>query len=136
MRFVVIGDIHGCHAEALQMIHELEITSEDEVISVGDIIHKGPNEVSCIELMESVSSRYVLGNHEEKQLRWERHEIKRLDFGKKNPMRHVEDYTSLSFHNQDWLKDKARLFIQLEAGDKKFLLVHGGGYGEGGGRWQ
>lgn len=126
MRYVIISDIHGCHRELYKILEDLSVTAVDEVISIGDIIHKGPDETDCIRLMQKVSERYVFGNHEEKQLRWERHERKRLQTGKANPMKHVEDYKPLMADHEQWLKEAARLFIQIEAGDKKFLLVHGG----------
>jgi len=79
-----------------------------------------------VKFIRSISDRYLLGNHEEKQIRWERHEKKRRESGKKNPMKHVEDYQGLADGVLSWLKNHAELFLTIEAGGKKFLLVHGG----------
>jgi predicted phosphodiesterase len=126
MRFIIIADIHGCYHELRQLVEELNVQPEDRVISVGDIIHKGPYEQDCIRFMMENSEEYILGNHEEKQLRWEKHNRREIEEGVKNPMKHVEDYVSLPDDQLVWVRDRARLFMQINAGDKLYTLVHGG----------
>lgn len=131
MRYIIIGDIHGCYEELVELFKVVELQPEDKVVSIGDIIHKGPNEIECIKLIAYNSDDYVLGNHEEKQLRWEKHE-ERSD--KKNPIKNADDYIRLSKVTFDdssttlksWLKDSAVLFKQLEVNKKKYILIHGG----------
>lgn len=126
MRFIVISDIHGCFDELKQLLDLVSPTDSDQIISIGDIIHKGPNESSCLDLVMSISDWYILGNHEEKQLRWERHESRRVETGKSNPMKHVEDYKSIAAITQQKMKDRAKLFYQLEVKGEKYILIHGG----------
>lgn len=38
MRTIVVGDIHGCYAELLQLLAKAEITEEDFLVSLGDIV--------------------------------------------------------------------------------------------------
>lgn len=126
MRYIVIGDIHGCHKELVELLDLIELTDEDEIISIGDIIHKGPSEVECLEEIFKASKFYILGNHEDKQLRWEKHNQAFEDVGKLNPMKHVEDYKKIDESLLVELKDMAKIFHKIEVMDREFLLVHGG----------
>ena len=65
-RTIVIGDLHGCHDEALDLLDKCAVTSSDDVIFVGDLIDRGPKRRECVEL--AMQHRSILGNHEEKQL--------------------------------------------------------------------
>jgi len=126
-RLIVIGDIHGCVDELSDLLDKVAPSADDKVLSIGDILHKGPDPFACLDLVMSLSNEYILGNHEEKQLRWERHEDRREETGKKNPMRHVEDYERLSPEHRKWLGESARLFIQMvhpEYGE--LFFTHGG----------
>lgn len=126
MRYIVIGDIHGCAQELLDLLELVDLHPNDKVISIGDIIHKGPDEVECIRIMDKYSCEYILGNHEEKQLRWEKHNQIFLNTGKKNPMKNVEDYNPLPDFAKNWLKKNARIFMTIHAGEQEYMLVHGG----------
>src|ERR1044072_851175 len=41
-RTIVVGDIHGCYDELEDMLAEVNFAAEDRLISVGDLITKGP----------------------------------------------------------------------------------------------
>lgn len=56
----IIGDIHGCFKELDELITKLP--SSCSIISVGDIVNKGPNSVECLKLLEKHYA--VRGNHE------------------------------------------------------------------------
>jgi serine/threonine protein phosphatase 1 len=121
-RFIVIGDIHSCAKELNNLLNKLSVTSDDTIISIGDIIHKGPDASESLRILRMVCDEFVLGNHEEKQIRWENHERT----GKPNPMKKVSDYEVLSEDDGIFIRENSRLFIQLTAGEKKFILIHGG----------
>lgn len=126
MRYIIIGDIHGCASELVELIELIKPSEQDVVIPIGDLVHKGPDEAKVIDLIQSLTDRFVLGNHEEKQLRWEKHEANRLSHGKTNPMKNVENFQRLSEEHLKFLKDGGHLFVQLSVGDSKYLLIHGG----------
>ncbi len=65
-RTIVIGDLHGCHDEAVALLDRLAVTVSDRVIFAGDLVDRGPDPRGCVEL--AMSHECVLGNHEEKHL--------------------------------------------------------------------
>lgn len=66
-RTIVIGDLHGCQDEALELLDSLAVTVNDRVIFVGDLVDRGPRRRECVEL--AMRHECILGNHEEKHLR-------------------------------------------------------------------
>jgi hypothetical protein len=64
-RTIVIGDVHGCHEEWTDLLDRLAVTSSDRLVSVGDLICKGPSTRRTLEMaMEMRNLACVLGNHE------------------------------------------------------------------------
>ena len=64
-RTIVIGDIHGCHDELLDLLAEVNFTATDRAVAVGDLIVKGPKSKEVLDLFIS-DHRFssVLGNHD------------------------------------------------------------------------
>lgn len=85
MRTIVVGDIHGCYAELLQLLAKVEITEEDCLISLGDIVDRGTDSVKVYNFFKNRPNTIVLmGNHERKHLRQTlsySQEIVKLQFG-------------------------------------------------------
>lgn len=65
-RTIVIGDLHGCYDEAVELLRALNVAGSDRVIFAGDLIDRGPQPKACVEL--GMQHECVLGNHEEKHL--------------------------------------------------------------------
>jgi serine/threonine protein phosphatase 1 len=64
-RSIIFGDIHGCYDEWRELLDKLKVSENDKLISVGDIIFKGPYSGKCLELaMQLPNLECVLGNHE------------------------------------------------------------------------
>ncbi|MDJ1485521.1 metallophosphoesterase [Cytophagaceae bacterium YF14B1] len=84
-RHLIIGDIHGCYEELLQLIKIAGITEEDMIVAVGDIIDRGPDSVKVYDFFRNrPNSKVVMGNHERKHLNKVLHygqEIVKLQFG-------------------------------------------------------
>lgn len=72
----VIGDIHGCYNEFIEMISKIEdIDINANFILVGDIIDRGPNTIEMLNwAMHNIkpNGKYqmVLGNHEDMIIDW------------------------------------------------------------------
>jgi predicted phosphodiesterase len=67
-RLVFVGDIHGCYAELLELLAEVDLRAGDTVVSVGDIVTKGPAADRCLELWRERGYLAVQGNNELKVL--------------------------------------------------------------------
>ena len=64
-RTIVIGDIHGCYDELTELLEKAEVGENDRVVSVGDLISKGPKSREVLELfMSDARFSSVMGNHD------------------------------------------------------------------------
>lgn len=65
----VVSDIHGCYQWLMDALKRRHFNPyEDLLISVGDIIDRGPDCVKCLQLMNEKWFRAVRGNHEQMAL--------------------------------------------------------------------
>ena len=64
-RKIVIGDIHGCYDELVELLGKLTLAQEDRVVAVGDLTVKGPKSRAVLDLFSS-DPRFssVVGNHD------------------------------------------------------------------------
>jgi hypothetical protein len=64
-RTIVVGDIHGCYDELTDLLDKVKLKKTDRVISVGDLITKGPKSREVLELfMTDDRFSTVIGNHD------------------------------------------------------------------------
>lgn len=64
-RTIVVGDIHGCYDELIALMEKVELGEKDRVVSVGDLITKGPKSREVLELfMTDPRFTSVIGNHD------------------------------------------------------------------------
>jgi hypothetical protein len=68
-RTFVIGDIHGCVDELDRLLDRCALGSDDSVVSVGDLVNKGPDSLGVLRLCRKVGAKAVLGNHDDLLLR-------------------------------------------------------------------
>ena len=67
MRKFIIGDIHGCFDELMELLEQVELRDEDLLISVGDIVDRGNKSQEVYEYFAKRPNSVVLmGNHERK----------------------------------------------------------------------
>jgi len=78
MNTIVIGDIHGCLDEFQALVEKVALKPEDHVICLGDFMDKGPDPAGCVRFARTHGFQSVQGNHEDKHLRWRRHEARRI----------------------------------------------------------
>lgn len=70
-RTIVFGDVHGCYNELQDLLRAVKAQPYDRLISVGDLISKGPDSRAVMEwALKTKNLECVLGNHE---LRLRRH---------------------------------------------------------------
>jgi len=64
-RTIVVGDIHGCYDELVALLEKANLGKDDRVVSVGDLITKGPKNREVLELfMKDDRFSTVIGNHD------------------------------------------------------------------------
>lgn len=72
-RLFAIGDIHGCDTALETLLTTLNVTVNDTVVTLGDVIDRGPNTRRVIELLLQLASQCRLitirGNHEDMMLK-------------------------------------------------------------------
>lgn len=94
-RTFVIGDIHGCYDELIALTQKINLTAEDILISVGDIVDRGNKSKEVYEYFKSrPETKVLIGNHERKHMNGVlsyAQEIVKVQFG--------QDYQSFL----DWL---------------------------------
>lgn len=65
-RDLIVGDIHGCYDQLIESLSLVGFDFEvDRLISVGDLIDRGPKSYECINLLAEKWFYAVRGNHEE-----------------------------------------------------------------------
>lgn len=84
-RHIIVGDIHGCLGELEQLLAMVGATGDDIVVSVGDLVDRGPESPAVVQwFRERPNTRVIAGNHERKHIRGifsYAQEITRLQFG-------------------------------------------------------
>jgi hypothetical protein len=127
MRTIVVGDIHGCLLEFQELVDKLQLGPEDRLVLVGDLMDKGPDPVGCVRFARELGVLMIQGNHEEKHLRWRRHEDRRVENPKyKNPMNPLGEVkaaqnAALSAEDVAWLRG-----LPITLRFDNWLVVHGG----------
>ena len=77
MQTLVIGDIHGCYDEFQSLLDKAGLTEGDSIVSVGDCVDRGPDTPTVLRFFqEKPNTRLIMGNHERKHVRADRHEVK------------------------------------------------------------
>lgn len=64
-RTIVVGDIHGCYDELIDLLDQVNFGANDRLVSVGDLVTKGPKNREVLELfMSDARFSAVMGNHD------------------------------------------------------------------------
>ncbi|AEI62178.1 metallophosphoesterase [Corallococcus macrosporus] len=114
-RTIVIGDLHGCYDEAVELLDKVGATSSDRVIFAGDLVDRGPKRRECVEL--AMRHEAVLGNHEEKHLQQRHRADERL------LPDHLETRRVLEAEHYAWM---AGLPHYLRLPEHNAIVVHAG----------
>lgn len=134
MRTIFVGDVHGCLDELLTLCDKLNLAKDDTLVFLGDLVDRGPDPVGVVRFVRTLTSvpcKAILGNHEEKCLRWLRHE-NAVAAGKqgKNPMRPVPperqaQWRALDAQDREYLAGLP-LVLEFEVAGEPWVAVHGG----------
>lgn len=69
-RTVIVGDVHGCFDELIDLLEKVELQPDDLLVSVGDLVDRGPAPGKVVGFFrDRPNSVVVMGNHERKHVR-------------------------------------------------------------------
>ncbi|RKP34411.1 Metallo-dependent phosphatase-like protein, partial [Dimargaris cristalligena] len=124
-RIIFLGDIHGCYNELVRLLTKMGYEQgRDLLVSVGDLINKGPDSAKVLDFVMEHNMLAVRGNHEDGVIRiwdsdffpsWWRIELVRLAYDLMSQPRYAALLRRLPY-----LINLAR----LDLGD--ILVVHAG----------
>ncbi len=115
----MIGDIHGCYSELLDLIYKIGVKRDDRLISVGDLITKGPGNREVLEFFRQGNKREsVLGNHEYLLIEHYRGQPVELE------REHFQVISELGRDFDRYMKWISHLPLYVDLGDE--LVVHAG----------
>ena len=65
-----VGDIHGCYEQLMEALVKIKFNPDvDRLISVGDLVDRGPDSVKCLNLLKELWFHAVSGNHEDMMIK-------------------------------------------------------------------
>ncbi|MBV9495091.1 MAG: metallophosphoesterase [Acidobacteria bacterium] len=105
MKYFFIGDIHGCIDELRDLLDLANLNPTDQIVSLGDIVRKGPDPVACARLLRERKAKAVMGNNESRILR--------------NPFRRA-------FQDRELMRYIRKLPTELDFPEINVRAVHGG----------
>jgi diadenosine tetraphosphatase ApaH/serine/threonine PP2A family protein phosphatase len=118
-RTIVVGDIHGCYVEFMDLLGNIGLTQGDRIICVGDLITKGPGNREVLDFVRKRENcQSLLGNHEYILLRHHR------GINVKLKPEHTQAVQELGGDFADCMEWVAQLPLYLDLGDH--LVVHAG----------
>jgi hypothetical protein len=69
-RVIAIGDVHGCIDELQDLLRECDYRPGDLVVFLGDLVSKGPDSTSVVQMAREIGAIGVRGNHDFEVIRW------------------------------------------------------------------
>jgi hypothetical protein len=117
-RTLVVGDLHGCSAELRQLLDAASFGPGDRLVSVGDLVGKGPDGAGVVRFFREGGHDAVRGNHD--------HKLVAAKKGKRRkPLgpSHRAHFEALREADWAWLAARP-LWLELPAHEA--LVVHGG----------
>ena len=133
-RVIAVGDVHGCFEELQELLVKLDPGKDDLVVFLGDLVDRGDSSEDVVQLVKKMSNTLnthcVLGNHDEKCVRYHYHVLKNREDSKyKNPMRCPGAYNELSESSIEFLaKAPHAIFMNNKDTEEPYSLcfVHAG----------
>lgn len=69
-RVIAIGDVHGCIDELQALLRKCDYHPGDAVVFLGDLVCKGPDSLSVVQMAREIGAIGVRGNHDFEVVRW------------------------------------------------------------------
>lgn len=117
-RTIAVGDIHGCAREFEALLAKLDLTRDDRLILLGDLVNRGPDSAGVIALAREHAHCALLGNHE----------LRLLNYRKTGDPTHLKksDYDTLKQLDAKAWTYLARMPLTFDVREHDAVFVHGG----------
>ena len=69
-RVIAIGDVHGCIDELQDLLRLCDYRPGDLVVFLGDLVSKGPDSISVVQMAREIGAIAIRGNHDFEVIRW------------------------------------------------------------------
>ena len=69
-RVIAIGDVHGCLDELQALLRRCDYRPGDLIVFLGDLVSKGPDSLSVVQMARELGAMGVRGNHDFEVIRW------------------------------------------------------------------
>ena len=126
-RTIVVGDLHGCYDELMDLLDKANFADRDRVVSVGDLITKGEKNREMLDLFTS-DKRFtaVIGNHDlALRRRWngENVELKSSEKETHKELKDEKDQYTLYLNNLPFMIDLGTHLV-VHAGLRPNVALH------------
>ncbi len=131
-RTLAIGDVHGCLEELRELLQVVRYRpGVDRLVFVGDLVDRGPDPVGVVRHVRALASAgdvlTMMGNHEEKLVRWFRRVEESRTLGRPNkmtppPPARLAEWEGLGPDDIAWLASRP-VFAEPAPG---WFVVHAG----------
>lgn len=69
-KVIAVGDVHGCVDELQDLLRQCEYYPGDLLVFLGDLVSKGPDSISVVQMSREIGAIGVRGNHDFEVIRW------------------------------------------------------------------
>jgi serine/threonine protein phosphatase 1 len=76
LKTIVVGDVHGCYTQLMDLMNLIGVNADDRIILLGDFVDRGPDSPACLEFAKRHEA--IMGNHEYKHVRFRNGILKQL----------------------------------------------------------
>ena len=125
---IVIGDPHGTRKEFNQLLEKFKYNkNKHRIILCGDAIDRGEDPIGLLHQIQDMNLEMTLANHEEKALRWRKHEAFKEATCTPNPMKEPvasrrKEWEALTKADLKWI---ASLPVSIRI-KENWVVVHAG----------
>ena len=121
-RIIAIGDVHGCIDELQDLLRQCDYRPGDQVLFLGDLVSKGPDSISVVQMAREIGAIGVRGNHDFEVIRW----YQAIKSGVDPPVVGSEHFHIASCLSKADMKWMYSLPWYISSKELKALFVHAG----------
>lgn len=115
MRYLIIGDIHGCIEELKELVELFKPGRNDQILCVGDVLNRYHDSSETLAYLQSINARSVIGNHE----MWFLHNIENFQTLSRGKQERVNNLNAGKYYK--WIRTWP-FYLKTEY----FTIIHAG----------